>query len=86
MNASDRSLERIVPVERSPQSTSLRFSTLKPMRPKTCQLSLEQEFKLQVLSNHIEDLDAEQLRKLLLRSVRQTLVKDNLLKALAQGE
>lgn len=45
-------------------------------------ISLEQEFKLQVLSLHIQNLSQEQLRKLLLKAVRQGISKDNLLKKL----
>jgi hypothetical protein len=45
-------------------------------------ISLEQEFKLQVLSLHVEKLSQEQLRKLLLKAVRQGMNKDNLIKKL----
>jgi hypothetical protein len=45
-------------------------------------ISLEQEFKLQVLSLHIQNLSQEQLRKLLLKAVRQSICKDNLIKRL----
>jgi hypothetical protein len=45
-------------------------------------IGLEQEFKLQVLSLHIEKLSQEQLRKLLLKAVRQGMSKDNLIKKL----
>jgi Phycobilisome degradation protein nblA len=45
-------------------------------------ISLEQEFKLQVLSLHVEKLSQEQLRKLFLKVVRQSMSKDNLIKKL----
>jgi hypothetical protein len=45
-------------------------------------ISLEQEFKLQVLSLHVEKLSQQQLRKLLLKAVRQGMNKDNFIKKL----
>jgi Phycobilisome degradation protein nblA len=50
--------------------------------PEIDTISLEQEFKLQVLSLHVENLSQEQLRKLLLKVVRQGISKDNLIKKL----
>lgn len=43
----------------------------------TTGLTLEQEFKLKVLENHIQGLSQEQLQKLLLLAVRQVMTKNN---------
>ena len=43
----------------------------------TTGLTLEQEFKLKVLENHIQGLSQEQLQKLLLVVVRQTMIKND---------
>jgi hypothetical protein len=44
------------------------------------QLSLEQQFQLQVLQIEIEDLNLEQAKEYLLEAFRQILIKDNLWK------
>ncbi len=41
------------------------------------ELTLEQQFKLKVLENHIQGLSQEQLQKLLLLAVRQVMTKNN---------
>lgn len=45
-------------------------------------LSLEQEFKLQVLREQVQSLSQEQAQEYLLEVVRQNMVKDNLCKHL----
>lgn len=40
-------------------------------------LTVEQQFKLKVLENHIQTLSQEQLQKLLLLAVRQVMIKNN---------
>ncbi len=44
------------------------------------QLSLEQQFQLQVLQIEIEDLNLEQAKEYLIEAFRQILIKDNLCK------
>lgn len=46
------------------------------------QLSLEQQFKLQVLSDQVQNLSQEEAQKYLLEMFRQMMVKDNLFKHL----
>ena len=48
----------------------------------TNQLSLEQQFKLQVLSEQVSDLSREEAQEYLLEMFRQMMVKDNLFKHL----
>lgn len=43
-------------------------------------LTVEQQFKLKVLENHIQGLSQEQTQKLLLLAVQQGMVKDNIIK------
>lgn len=45
-------------------------------------LSMEQEFKLQVLSEQVKTLSQEQAQEYLLEVLRQNMVKDNLFKYL----
>ena len=44
------------------------------------QLSLEQQFKLQVLGREIENLTLEQAKEYLLEAFRQIMVKENVCK------
>jgi len=46
------------------------------------QLSLEQQFKLQVLTEQVHNLSREQAQEYLLEMFRQMMVKDNLFKHL----
>ncbi len=46
------------------------------------QLSLEQQFRLQVLSEQVQSLSQEEAQKYLLEMFRQMMVKDNLFKHL----
>ncbi len=46
------------------------------------QLSLEQQFKLKVLQEQVQDLSKEQAQEYLLEMFRQMMVKDNLFKHL----
>ncbi|MDJ0898697.1 MAG: NblA/ycf18 family protein [Xenococcus sp. MO_188.B8] len=46
------------------------------------QLSLEQQFRLQVLSEQIQNLSQEEAQEYLLEMFRQMMVKDNLFKHL----
>ncbi len=45
-------------------------------------LSLEQQFKLQVLSEQVQNLSQEEAQEYLLEMFRQMMVKDNLFKHL----
>jgi len=44
------------------------------------QLSLEQQFKLQILERDIENLNLEQAKEYLLEAFRQIMVKENICK------
>ncbi|ELS02331.1 Phycobilisome degradation protein nblA [Xenococcus sp. PCC 7305] len=46
------------------------------------QLSMEQQFKLQVLSKQVQNLSQEEAQEYLLEMFRQMMVKDNLFKHL----
>ena len=46
------------------------------------QLSLEQQFKLQVLKEQVQNLSQEEAKEYLLEMFRQMMVKDNLFKQL----
>jgi hypothetical protein len=46
-------------------------------------ISAEQELKLRVLTDHIQRLEAEQLRKLLILSVKNGMIKDNAIRLYA---
>lgn len=46
------------------------------------QLSLEQQFKLQVLKEQVQNLSKEEAKEYLLEMFRQMMVKDNLFKQL----
>lgn len=43
----------------------------------TQELSLEQQFKLRVLEDHIQGLDPDQMQKMFLKVVKQNMLKDN---------
>jgi hypothetical protein len=45
-------------------------------------LSLEQQFKLQVLKEQVQNLSREQAQEYLIEVLRQNMVKDNLFKHL----
>ncbi len=48
-------------------------------------LTLEQQFKLQVLTEQVETLSKEQAQEYLLEMFRQMMVKDNLVKHLMKN-
>ncbi len=47
---------------------------------KSEELTIEQQFKLKVLENHIQSLTPEQTQKLLLKAVRQNMIQDNVIR------
>lgn len=49
------------------------------------QLSMEQQFKLQVLKEQVSSLSKEQAQEYLLEMFRQMMVKDNLVKHLMKN-
>lgn len=49
------------------------------------QLTLEQQFKLQVLRDQVQELSREQAQEYLLEMFRQMMVKDNLVKHLIKN-
>ena len=49
------------------------------------QLTLEQQFKLQVLKEQVEGLSKEQAQEYLLEMFRQMMVKDNVVKHLMKN-
>ena len=51
----------------------------------SAQLSLEQQFKLKVLQEQVQDLSREQAQEYLLEMFRQMMVKDNLVKHLLKN-
>jgi acyl-CoA-binding protein len=48
-------------------------------------LSIEQEFKLQVLKDQVKNLSQEQAQEYLIEVFRQMMVKDNLMKHLIKN-
>ncbi|MGD1920817.1 MAG: NblA/ycf18 family protein [Pleurocapsa sp.] len=48
----------------------------------SAQLSIEQQFKLKVLQEQVQNLNKEQAQEYLLEMFRQMMVKDNLVKHL----
>lgn len=52
---------------------------------KSNSLSLEQQFKLQVLQEQVKTLSKEQAQEFLLELFRQMMVKDNLVKQLLKN-
>ena len=51
----------------------------------SAQLSMEQQFRLQVLSKEVKGLSHEQAQDFLIEVLRQMMVKDNLVKQLFMG-
>ncbi len=51
----------------------------------SAKLSLEQQFKLKVLQEQVQDLSREQAQEYLLEMFRQMMVKDNLVKHLLKN-
>lgn len=49
------------------------------------QLSMEQQFRLQVLSEQVQNLSKEEAQQYLLEMFRQMMVKDNLFKHLIKN-
>jgi hypothetical protein len=49
------------------------------------QLTLEQQFKLQVLRDQVQELSREQAQEYLVEMFRQMMVKDNLVKHLLKN-
>ncbi|MEM9220435.1 MAG: NblA/ycf18 family protein [Cyanobacteria bacterium P01_F01_bin.150] len=49
-------------------------------------LSLEQQFKLQMLQGQVKSLDLEQAQGYIVELLRQMMVKDNLVKDLLRAE
>ena len=49
-------------------------------------LSLEQQFKLQMLQGQVQSLNLEQAQGYILELLRQMMVKDNLVKDLLRAE
>ena len=51
----------------------------------SAQLTLEQQFKLQVLKEQVQELTHSQTQECLIEMFRQIMVKDNLVKHLLQN-
>ena len=49
-------------------------------------LSMEQQFKLQVLSTEVKQMSHEQAQQYLIEVLRQMMVKDNVVKNMIKGE
>ncbi|MEB3232792.1 MAG: NblA/ycf18 family protein [Leptolyngbyaceae bacterium] len=49
-------------------------------------LTLEQEFKLQILEGQVRTLDLDQAQGYILELLRQMMIKDNLVKNMLQAE
>ena len=49
-------------------------------------LSMEQQFKLQVLSQEVQQMSHEQAQQYLIEILRQMMVKDNIVKKLFKGD
>ncbi|NER00658.1 MAG: phycobilisome degradation protein NblA [Cyanothece sp. SIO2G6] len=49
-------------------------------------LTLEQEFKLQMLEGQVKSLDLDQAQGYILELLRQMMVKDNIMKGLLRAE
>ena len=52
---------------------------------RSAQLTLEQQFKLRILSQQVQDLSHEQAQEYLIEMFRQLMVKDNLVKHLLKN-
>ncbi len=48
---------------------------------KSEQLTVEQQFKLKVLGNHIQSLSQMQAQKLLLKAIKQNMIQDNVIRS-----
>lgn len=48
---------------------------------KSAELTVEQQFKLKVLENHIQSLSQMQAQKLLLKAIKQNMIQDNVIKS-----
>lgn len=44
-------------------------------------LTVEQQFKLKVLENHIQTLSQTQAQKLLLKAIKQSMIQDNVIRS-----
>ena len=47
---------------------------------KSAELTVEQQFKLKVLENHIQALSQTQAQKLLLKAIQQSMIQDNVIR------
>jgi hypothetical protein len=70
------------PAKRHPDRSRIDLSKLEElfMDMPTTSLSMEQQFKLQVLSEQVKSLSLDQAQEYLLEVMRQNMVKENLLK------
>ena len=48
---------------------------------KSAELTVEQQFKLKVLENHIQSLSQMQAQKLLLKAIKQNMIQDNVIRS-----
>lgn len=48
---------------------------------KSEELTVEQQFKLKVLENHIQPLSKTQVQKLLLKAIKQNMIQDNVIRS-----
>lgn len=48
---------------------------------KSAELTVEQQFKLKVLENHIQTLSQTQAQKLLLKAIKQSMIQDNVIRS-----
>jgi hypothetical protein len=48
---------------------------------KSEELTVEQQFKLKVLGNHIQSLSQMQAQKLLLKAIKQNMIQDNVIRS-----
>jgi hypothetical protein len=49
------------------------------------ELTIEQQFRLQAMKRSLEDIELEELKMLLLESICQMMVKDNIIKDLLKS-
>ena len=52
----------------------------------TSSLSMEQQFKLQVLSQEVQQMNREQAQQYLIEILRQMMLKDNVVKKMIKGD
>jgi hypothetical protein len=50
------------------------------------ELTLQQQFRLQAMKRSLSTMEVEEVKTLLLESVSQMMVKDNVIKGLLRGE